>query len=237
MEDYEREEYIIDLSDHEARDLTENIYILVHGVESRAEGMQGIRDEMIGDKKYGGKFPYPYDRIHIHNYWQFPVLFLALPISYLLNIRKVYSDYLGTVIENKSRLYPNAEIHVVAHSWGTFQFQRVLIDEQFKSLSFGHVILLGSVMNEEFPWAKILGKRVDRVDNYVSRFDYVQWLSSLGFVGMGGSGRYGFHTSGRSNRLNDYYTNWSHTSYAGPENRETIVNRILNHRDFCLKGG
>lgn len=233
----DRKDYVYGLSEREKRDLTENVYVLVHGVESRAKGMKRLREDMRGAEKYGGKFPYPYDRVHVHNYRRFPILFLGLPISYLLNIRKVYSDYFGSVMENKSRLYPDANLNVVAHSWGTFQFEQVLTDDQFNNLSFGHVILLGSVMHEKFEWEEIIGERVQRVDNYVGRFDYMQWLSSLGFVGMGGSGRYGFRASSQTGQVNDFYTNWEHSGYSQDEALGMITDRILDYRDSCMKGG
>jgi len=66
--------------------------------------------------------------------------------------------------------YPNAKISVIAHSFGTYLFTRVL--QRYRNIRVWRVVLCGSVLPQSFDWAKIAGQ-IGSADNIQQKRDFI----------------------------------------------------------------
>jgi len=93
--------------------------------------------------------------------------------------------------------YPNATLHYVGHSNGTYLLARAM--ELYECCRFGNVVFAGSVVRRNYDWRRLLqppSRRVGAVLNFVASGDWVvaffpklfQWLriSDLGSAGHDG---------------------------------------------------
>lgn len=201
----------------------DTIVTLVHGVMSHATGMEKLRDFLYKDNEF---FPYPEVRVRVFNYRNFPAYISGMPFKRFRNIRDTYADYLGTYLKEQQCQYPNANLDVVAHSFGSWMLQQVLL--LYPSVSLDRIVLLGSVMDVDFPWGRYCDcNRVADVYNFVGENDWVQFISSLPVVGMGASGRNGFKVQ-QPGRVENIYPDpaWSHLSYAEPKNLLKVKKKL-----------
>jgi pimeloyl-ACP methyl ester carboxylesterase len=199
----------------------DRVVILIHGIKSKAEGMIKIRERLFQ------RTDHPETVVRIFNYRRFPAVIAGFPvISYFKNVRDTYRDYLAHYIGKLMCQFPNSELDVVAHSFGTFLISEAL--KNHPTISVDRMILLGSVVDTDFQWSSFIrAGRVDYVCNFVGESDWVQYLSGLTFVGMGTSGSYGFKTEIPGAVENVYPDpTWNHTSYSKKDNISRILDKL-----------
>ena len=102
----------------EEREKVREIYLLIHGVESRALGMEALRGAMYDDDY----FPFGSCRVKLHKYGRFPVC-----LAVFKSFQDAYSDLLFYHILTLAGKYPNLQkINFIAHSWGTYLLERAM---------------------------------------------------------------------------------------------------------------
>jgi pimeloyl-ACP methyl ester carboxylesterase len=86
--------------------------------------------------------------------------------------------------------------HVIAHSLGTYLIGRVI--EKFQEINLANVVLVSTVLPQKYPWAEILRRNPDCVQDVRSEFGKADWVvRAVGWIhwlvrDLGNAGRYGF---------------------------------------------
>lgn len=109
---------------------------------------------------------------------------------------------LDLYVEMRAR-YPNAKLHYVGHSNGTYLLARAV--ECCPRVAFEHVVFAGSVVRRNYEWQKYLGQgeeaprgaRIKAVMNYVATADWVvaifpNALQRFPSIDLGSAGHDGF---------------------------------------------
>lgn len=186
----------------------EKVIVLIHGVESNAGGMEKVKQHFYDDPN----FPKDERLVKVFNYNHFPAIYSALP--WYSTIRDTYSDYTFTYLENISLKYPDADIEVLAHSFGTYLLLKALKGRDF---SINKAVLLGSVLPVDLDFSDI---GIKYIKNYVAELDMVQYFATWFTSHFGMSGVDGFNS--------DHVENvnppglWTHLSYSESENIDYI---------------
>jgi hypothetical protein len=82
---------------------------------------------------------------------------------------------------------------ILAHSFGTLLFTKLLQRKKARDLRFGRVILAGGIVRPDFNWKPYLDAgRVEAVFNHCSETDHVVRLAQFSIPHSGPSGRHGF---------------------------------------------
>lgn len=157
-----------------------HIIILVHGIRTFG-GWQDRLNVLIKAKDATAD-------IHIYKYKFLTATgFLIPPVRDRIVVR--FREYL---LEN-SETWKDARIDIVAHSFGTYIVAKAISSLPADSLSFGTIILSGSVLQVTFPWNDIIGRgQVRRVINDCGTQDIWPLISQIFGWRLGIAGRYGF---------------------------------------------
>jgi hypothetical protein len=119
--------------------LVEDVVLLIHGIRSFGAWHQKVQ-RVIGSPKL---------RVVAPKYGWFPALRFIVPWDTSPRaMDRIYQEYL-----NAKSAFPNARISVIAHSFGTHLFTKLL--QKFKSVRPWRVILCGSVVQQDFQWAGV----------------------------------------------------------------------------------
>lgn len=118
---------------------------------------------------------------------------------------------------------------VVAHSFGTWLFARAL--ELDPELSFGRVVLTGSIVPPDFDWGRFLGGDSPRVGAVLCHHggrDSVVPLAQFFIPSSGPSGRRGFNrAAGLKNRLRQWFEpSFGHSSYFADANLKLVMTKV-----------
>lgn len=177
----------------------DHVVIAVHGIRTFGN-WQGRLKAMLEDQ--------PGLEVHYYRYGYFSSIAFLVPFLRWLTARR-FRFWLN----EEFRLYPNARIDVVAHSFGTYLVSKC-VDTIPQGRSIHTLIFAGSVLKPSFPWAKYLGEggTVHRFINDCGDQDSILVLSQLFALGMGMAGRVGFGGI-QSNRFLNRYFAFGHGGY------------------------
>lgn len=117
-------------------------------------------------------------------------------------------------------MYPDAEVTIVSHSFGTHLVGWGLLGiDPKKRPRIKNVILAGSVLKSGFPWGTLLdSKAVDRVINDCGIDDEILILSQFCVLFTGMAGRLGF-TGMTGTRFSNRYFSGGHSHYFGRDGK------------------
>ena len=119
------------------------VVLMLHGIRSNPWAWQGgIADYLVSDSV-------PRDHIFRPNYGYFTLLDFVHRHSRDAEIPVLLDE----LVEIRTR-YPNAPINVVAHSFGTYILAHAL--ESTPAFRIRRVLLVGSMLPEDFPWDEIV---------------------------------------------------------------------------------
>ncbi len=232
----------------------QDVVFVIHGIRDKGfwtkkiarkvkELARGMTAELPPDAKppAGWTHPWPplrdrYVRSITASYGYFPMA------PFLLRwVRQEKVEWLlDLYVEAKAR-YPNARLHYVGHSNGTYLLAGAM--NCCKRVRFERVVLAGSVVRRDFSWSALLGNaddpksagRVASIMNYVATGDWVvaifpNALQPFRTVDLGSGGHSGFDDGVYHPRLLDVrYVKGSHSAGI----RETQWDEIAA---FILKG-
>ena len=144
-----------------------------------------------------------------YHYGYFSVLAFLIPVFRWLATRRFRRELLGII-----RRYPDHDICLVAHSFGTHLVAWGLLGIPVPARPrIETVILAGSVLRSDFPWGELLGDRtVGRVINDCGLEDNILLLSQIFILMTGMAGRLGF-TGMTGRRLMNRHFHGTHSHY------------------------
>jgi hypothetical protein len=171
-----------------------HVVLLVHGIRDYALW----QNEIAATLKDRGFIPEPLD------YGRYGLLSFLLPIPLFRNfaIRTVRRQ-----MDDVIKQYPNAEISVIAHSFGTWIIAKIL--QQGFNLKLHRVIFCGSVVPYYFPFEDFSERFDDSIMNEVGDRDPWPALAESMTWGYGSGGTYGF----RRPRVVDRWHKGAHHGY------------------------
>ena len=106
-----------------------------------------------------------------------------------------------------SRDNRDAQISIIAHSFGTYAVARIL--ETDTALRVRRLVLCGSIIPPRFAWHRIAGQVDEAIVNECATNDIFPILAKLATWGYGPSGTYGFN----STRVIDRFHDLSHSGF------------------------
>jgi hypothetical protein len=174
-----------------ATDEKKRVIVLVHGIRTYAGWVPAIRQEL----ENAGFIVEP------TNYGYLDVIRFILPIPALHAgpINKVWNS-----IRTIKRQYPQAEINILAHSFGTYIVANILSREfDFKA---NRVVFCGSIISPAFPFNQILDRASWPILNEVGCRDVWPALANSATWGYGSTGTYGFRNPLVRDRWHRGYT-------------------------------
>ncbi|MEM7472480.1 MAG: alpha/beta fold hydrolase [Pseudomonadota bacterium] len=128
------------------------------------------------------------------SYGYFAILPFLLPW-----VRRQKVEWFMDQYVEAAAIYPEARMHFLGHSNGTYLAARALND--YPAISFKRIFFAGSVVRRNFEWAPLVGaKRVEKIFNVVATADWVVAIFPYGlrpfqkFFDLGGAGHVGFET-------------------------------------------
>ncbi|GHE91589.1 hypothetical protein GCM10016455_09330 [Aliiroseovarius zhejiangensis] len=125
----------------EERSGAPQIVLLLHGIRTRA-WWQGPLSILLEEETGTTVIPVKYGR--------FDLLRFLLPFRFLKTptIRKIERR-----IEETLHRYPDHEVTIIAHSFGTYALSRVLLSNP--RIRLKRIILCGSIIAQDFPWDRL----------------------------------------------------------------------------------
>ncbi|MFM0732826.1 hypothetical protein PQQ52_20330 [Paraburkholderia sediminicola] len=172
----------------------EHVVVLVHGIRTYAEWQERLAGALT-DKGHENVYPV--------GYGFFDVLSFLCPIwTRRRPIDRVLREF--RAIKTKHR---DADISVVAHSFGTYILSQIL--EDATDVSLHRVILCGCIVPLKFRWDKVMARVKGVVINEVGTLDYWPVIARLVTWGYGASGTFGFKTS----FVRDRFHNCGHSDF------------------------
>lgn len=158
-------------------EVPENIIFSLHGFNSRGEWQNTLAQVITSNNKRNIYSPWDYGNAII-------AFFTTIGRNEIIkSFHKFYDDTL-----QKYGGDSNIKICVVAHSFGTFILQQTLM--RYPEIKFHKIILLGSVIKEEFNWDDIKEK-VGEILCYKGGQDSALKMAPL-IWGLGKAGKNGF---------------------------------------------
>ncbi|PIL19004.1 hypothetical protein P775_16710 [Puniceibacterium antarcticum] len=165
------------VSDDQTEAATIPVVLLLHGIRDFALWQNSIRHTL----EENGFVVEPL------NYGRFNLLKFLAPISiFRRQAIKAIEKQVEIVIQNN----PDAPIHVIAHSFGTYVVS-LLMRERF-NLRFHRVIFCGSVVPFDFDFEQVQDRFARPIINEVGTRDIWPALAESVTTGYGSSGTYGF---------------------------------------------
>lgn len=173
-----------------------SVIVLVHGIRTQAPWVAMLRAEF----ERAGIVVEP------TNYGRLDVL------RFLWGSRRAPLDAVWDSVKDVQRLYPNAEISFLAHSFGTYIVSRLLQREfDFKA---HRIAFCGSVVHHGFPFKHISERFTAPIVNEVSARDPWPVVGASASWGYGSVGTYGFKVP----RVRDrWHRGFGHSQYLTKE--------------------
>lgn len=204
--------------------------------------VHGIRDQGYWTKKVAGRIKNRAISVNLEfasrtpSYGYFPILPFLLPWYRRQKVEWLMDSYVEA-----AATYPNADIHYMGHSNGTYLCARALLD--YPTVSFKHIMFAGSVVRPDFPWQRLVrvGK-VSKIFNALATADLVVAVFPHGlrhlqeFFDLGGAGHVGFEEKGIPNSLFQLDTGTKQAFVKGGHSaarEETLWDEIA---DFIVAG-
>ena len=194
--------------------LKPQIVLLVHGIRTEAHWGPMVRSKL----EVPGQIvviPILYGYFDVFRFW-FPFWTRSRPIE------RVF-DQIRVALQRYPRLYPDAKLSIVAHSFGTYIIGEILKREF--DIRIHRMILCGSLLPRDFPWEQYQerfddgpvdesGKpEIRPVVNECGRADIWPVLAQAASWGYGASGTHGFGSA----FIRDRYHAAGHGQYFEPE--------------------
>jgi len=169
--------------------LRKHIIILVHGIRTQAVWQDLVATEL---RQHQNAIPaiIGFDYFDAFRFW-FPFFFRRGPV-----------DRVEREIRSLLRDNPNAEISVLAHSFGTYVVGRIL--KERPDLQFRRMLLCGSIVPTNFQWDALRSFPSGGVVNDVGTRDFWPALAKATSWGYGASGTFGFRTTKVKDRFHDF---------------------------------
>jgi len=162
----------------ETRGITD-VVILVHGIRTDAPWQNTLR---FGLEAQGMK-------VELTNYGYFDLLMFLTPIRW---IRQIAINRVWTLVRDIRKLYPDARMSFLAHSFGTHIVASILRNEfDFRA---HRIVFCGSIVRYDFPLYDISDRFTSPILNEVGSSDYLPAIAESVTWGYGSAGTYGFRT-------------------------------------------
>jgi hypothetical protein len=163
-----------------ARPQRKHVVILLHGMNTNAEWQEALADA-IRNSSHIEPLVVGYGNFHPVKFW----------IPYFFRrgrIKKVLTDLRGIQKRN-----PDADISIVAHSFGTYIVSKILAARC--EIKFHRILLCGAIVDTDYDWAAVSDQFKEPVINDIGRRDTWPSLAKSWCWGFGNSGVIGFQNS------------------------------------------
>jgi|SRR5450830_413787 len=158
----------------------QHIVVLLHGMNTDAEWQEAIADAIRNSTNIEPL---------VVGYGNFHPLKFAVPFFFRQGrINKVLTDLRGIRLR-----HPDADISVVAHSFGTYIVAKILAAGG--EVKFHRVLLCGAIVDTDFDWSAVSGRFSAPVLNDIGRRDIWPSMAKSWSWGYGNSGCIGFQNS------------------------------------------
>lgn len=166
-----------------------HIVVLLHGMNTNAEWQEALA-EPIRNETDLEPIVVGYGNFHPVKFW--------LPFFFRPGrIKKVLTDLRGIRSRN-----PDADISVVAHSFGTYILSKILANAT--DLKLHRILLCGAIVDTDYDWSAVVTRMHPPVMNDIGRWDYWPSMAKSWSWGFGDSGCIGFQNSLVRDRHFDY---------------------------------
>lgn len=156
-----------------------DVVILVHGIRTDAPWQNTLR---FGLEAEGIK-------VELTNYGYFDLLMFLTPIRW---IRQIAINRVWTLVRDIRKLYPDARLSFLAHSFGTYIVASILRNEfDFRA---HRIVFCGSIVRYDFPFFEMSDRFTSPILNEVGTSDYLPAIAESITWGYGSAGTYGFRT-------------------------------------------
>ena len=170
------------------------IVLLIHGIRTHGDWQEMVRQE-IEELPHRVVIPLRYDYLDVFRFW-FPFFTRRAAIS------KIYRR-----VQSARAKYREADISVVAHSFGTYAIAKILLANA--DVRLRRLVLCGAIIPTEFEWPTISHRIEADVINDCGGRDIWPVLAQALSWGYGASGTFGFGTPG----VQDRFHNYKHSDY------------------------
>jgi hypothetical protein len=159
-----------------------HLVMLIHGIRTRALWMPEVRDVLLRNTF----------RVEATSYGWYTLL------SFLFHSQHLESQATGRVLEDIEAaiaLHQPERVSIIAHSFGTHIFSKILLERQ--DLVWYRIIFCGSVLKDSFPFSIVRDRFAVPLLNEVGSLDLWPALAEkfkYGAVGSYGFNRPGVHT-------------------------------------------
>lgn len=157
-----------------------HIVVLLHGMNTNAEWQEALA-EAIRNSSHIEPTVVGYGNFHPVKFW----------VPYVFRrgrIKKVLTDLRGIRKRN-----PDAEISIVAHSFGTYIVSKIL--KACSDVKFHRILLCGAIVDTDYDWSNVSGQFKEPVINDIGRRDPWPSVAKSWCWGFGNSGCVGFQNS------------------------------------------
>jgi CRP-like cAMP-binding protein len=168
------------------------LVLLVHGIRTRAEWQQMVKDTLEDDATT--VVPIKYGRLDLIRFW-FPIFTRSGPIreTEVRICRAIYD-------------YPDREVIVIAHSFGTYSLSKIL--QRNPLIRINRLLLCGGIVSDKFSWGR-LPNRPTQILNDCGHKDWCPILAKSFTWGYGATGVFG---SG-STEVYDRFFGFGHSGF------------------------
>ncbi|MGE5304025.1 MAG: hypothetical protein ACM3TN_11980 [Alphaproteobacteria bacterium] len=195
------------------------VFFILHGI--RANNSQWVEQARARIVRRS-----PNAEVVVSSYGYLPAFDFIIPPWRNRNIewfKDMYSYYYA--------MYPNAEFHFLGHSNGTYLLGKSL--ERVPGMRFGRIVLVGSVLPRNYPWAQIFDRdqvkilRNDRANRDVPVGILCSALRGFGMRALGTAGVDGFDFNDeRTSEV--FYYDGGHSKALSESNIENLVDYLLS---------
>lgn len=237
------EEYLIQNESKTNKTSDDLIVYSVHGINTNGEWQSefgGYLENRFGDNVKYINYKYQY----------YPVYSFLNPF-----LRKKEVDILIGDLKHCAKSAPNATVHLIGHSFGTYLISTALERLTLESApKIGNIILVNSVLKSDYNWSKtVTTHNIKKILNECCINDKILILSQLFAMGLGMAGRLGFKGNlfntvtnryfkgGHSDLLqNKYFDDWclhiSNQEVISINEREEVNFKIAFKNSILLAG-
>lgn len=175
-----------------------HIIALLHGMNTDAQWQEALAAQLRDD--YGvDTYPIGYGNFRP---WRFICPFFT---------RQAPIDVVTQELRNLKTLHPDADISVIAHSFGTYILSKIL--EDHTDLNFYRIQLCGAVIDTNYRWDKVQARIAKQIVNDVGHKDIYPLLARKVTWGYGDSGTFGF----KKVLIRDRHFNYGHSDFMTEE--------------------
>lgn len=188
------EEFILKSEVHINKSNDEVIIYSVHGINTNGEWQTEL-DEQISSLNLNVNYE-PY------SYQYYPVYSFLIPPLRWKEVARLESD-----LRHCARRAPNATVHLIGHSFGTYVILEALRKiPQELAPKIGRVILINSVLKSSYNFSHVIEKHnITTVINDCGINDRILILSQFLALGLGMAGRIGFKGRLYGTIINRYF--------------------------------